>query len=244
MESYLYDDLYELEEQHWWHRAKRELVFRLLASYSFRKHIKILDVGCGTGKNVETFAAFGESWGLDMSPRAITYCKKRGLTRVRIGEAEKTGLPSGMFDAITLLDVLEHTDDKKTLREMRRIMAPGGVLIMTIPAYQWLWSQWDVVLHHKRRYERTGLTALLKKEGFKVRKVSYVYSFLVIPVFLIRMIKSRLLSGQYASDFRMSSPVVNYCMLRVSRAEAWIVDHFFVPFGTSLVCVAQKSTDR
>src|SRR3989344_6612866 len=118
MESYLYDDLYELEEHHWWHRAKRELILRLLPPYLPHKRIKILDVGCGTGKNVEVFAKLGESWGLDMSPRAIAYCKRRGLTRVRVGTAERTGLPGARFDVVTLLDVLEHTDDAKTLAEM------------------------------------------------------------------------------------------------------------------------------
>ena len=244
MESYLYDDLYELEEHHWWHRAKRELILRLLPPYLPHKRIKILDVGCGTGKNVETFARIGESWGLDMSPRAIAYCKKRGLTRVKRGTAEKTGLQGASFDVVTLLDVLEHTDDAKTFREMRRILRPNGLIVLTIPAYSWLWSRWDEVLHHKRRYDKAGLEELLDVEGFEVRKISYVYAFLLVPVFLIRIIKSWLMADSYGSDFRLSTPLVNRIMLRLSRIEAWAIERFFVPFGTSLVCIAQKTKRR
>jgi ubiquinone/menaquinone biosynthesis C-methylase UbiE len=240
MESYLYDDLYALEEQHWWHKAKRELILRLLPQYITRKRIKILDIGCGTGKNVETFSQFGESWGLDISTRAIAYGKKRGLQHLARGTAEKTGLRAQSFDVVTLLDVLEHTDDVKSLKEVHRILKPQGHIVITVPAYQWLFSRWDEVLHHKRRYNKSGLEQILHDTGYTVEKISYVYSFLIIPIIVVRTIKSLFFSRSYGSDFRLSSPYINSFMLAMCRIEAGIIQQGYVSFGTSLVCIARK----
>lgn len=240
MESYLYDDLYELEERHWWHRAKRELILRLLPQYISRKRIKFLDIGCGTGKNVETFAQLGESWGLDMSTQALSFAKKRGLKHLVKGTAEKTRLHSQSFDIVTLLDVLEHTDDVKSLKEVHRILKVHGLVVITVPAYQWLFSRWDEVLHHKRRYNKHGLEDVLRDTGYTVEKISYIYSFLIIPIVVVRAIKSIFFSRSYGSDFRLSSPVINHLMLAICRIEAGIIQQGYVPFGTSLVCIARK----
>src|SRR3989337_2222779 len=124
MKKYLYADLYELEEKHWWHIAKRETCLLLI--------------------------------------------KKCGV------------------DLVTLLDVLEHTDDVKTLKEAHRILNNRGLLLLTIPAYQWMWSNWDVVLNHRRRYTKRQIEELLKNHGFEVVKCTYLYSFLLLPVFIVR----------------------------------------------------------
>jgi len=240
MEPYLYDDLYALEETHWWHRNKRRLITSLLARFAPKKKIRIIDIGCGTGKNVETFARFGQSWGLDASKRAITFCRKRELTRIKQGTAENSGLPSGSFDVVTLLDVLEHTDDRKTIREMHRILAPCGLIVITVPAYRWMWSTWDVVLHHRRRYEKNDLERLMRESGFQIKKCSFVYSFLLLPVLIVRFVKTQVLRAPYGSDFRLSNPFLNWLMYGICGIESWCVVHGYVPFGTSIVCVGQK----
>jgi SAM-dependent methyltransferase len=241
MESYLYQDLYALEDTHWWHRNKRRLVIALFNHYRLNKKIRIIDVGCGTGKNVETFASLGESWGLDVSQRAIAYCRKRGLTRIKRGTAQKTELPSSFFDGITLLDVLEHTDDRKTMAEMQRILKPGGIIVITVPAYKWMWSRWDEVLHHKRRYEKADLENVLMNNGFRMLKLSFVYSFLLVPALIIRFIKSRFIGSSYGSDFQLSNSFLNEVLLAVCQMESRVIVSGSVPFGTSLVAVAQKT---
>src|SRR3989344_3636569 len=117
MEQFLYEDLYKQEDKHWWHLAKRAAVLDLVRKYLKRKNPKILDLGCGTGKNMEVLSQYGETYGVDMSQKAVEYCKKRGIKNVKLGSSYKTGFEKSYFDLITLLDVLEHTDDDKTLAE-------------------------------------------------------------------------------------------------------------------------------
>lgn len=239
MENYLYIDLAKLEDSHWWHIAKREVVGELMKRFFVLRtqNDKILDIGCGTGRNVKEFAKFGTMWGIDSSSEAIKFCKEKGLKNVRLGTSDKTGFDRETFDVVTLLDVLEHVEEDKTLREIKRILAKNGVLIITVPAFSWLWSQWDVVLHHKRRYTKQSLTSVLSRNGFKVRKISYMYSFLVLPALLVRFIKSLLFKKNYGSDFEISLPFINKLLLWLSRGERSM--NYPLPFGTSLICVAR-----
>ncbi len=242
MQSYLYDDLYELEDTHWWHRAKRRLVYALMRRYTTRTRTRprILDVGCGTGKNIEEWSHLGPTAGIDAELRALAYCKKRGILRVRLGRAEHTGLPASSVDVVTLLDVLEHTDDTMVLPEIARILSAEGIVILTVPAYPWLWSTWDVVLHHKRRYTKNGLCRLVSANGFRVLYASHVFSFLPLPALLIRLMKSRLPKEQYGSDFRLSLPFINRILYTFCILEQGVMKIVPLPVGTSIVCVAQK----
>lgn len=240
MQKYLYQDLYELEDKHFWHIAKRRAVSSFIEKYLPSKKAHILDVGCGTGKNMETFKKFGEVWGIDNSKKAIEFCKKRGLRNLKVGDATSTGFGVSSFDLITMLDVLEHTDDNKTLKEIYRILKPGGIVIITVPAYQWMWSQWDNVLHHKRRYTRGGLKKLLTNNRFKPLKISYMNSYLVAPVLLIRSIKKVVSKKNYGSDFQLSNNMINFLFGKVAAAEFLLLKNTSIPFGLSLICIAQK----
>ncbi len=253
MEQFLYEDLYKQEDKHWWHLAKRaavvELIERLLRRSAPRNdksrtgqdgRVKILDLGCGTGKNMEVLSQFGETFGVDMSPDALKFCKKRGIKNVKLGSSYKTGFEKSYFDLITLLDVLEHTDDNKTLAEISRILDKNGLLIINVPAFQWLWSKWDEVLHHKRRYSKKTLVTVLKKNGFKVVKISYLFSFLVLPTLVLRLIKSKLSKKEYSSDFNYSNSTLFLILSVISWIERRVMFNFPIPFGTSLICVARK----
>lgn len=242
MNKYLYPDLYELEDKHWWHIAKRKTSLALVGKYLHVKNPKILDIGCGTGKNVEEFSKLGQTYGLDNSPEAIKFCKqKRGLSNISLGEAEKTGFDDGKFDLVSMLDVLEHTDDVKTLKEARRIIKDKGVLLITVPAYQWMWSNWDVALHHKRRYTKMQIVKLLEKNGFAVIKVSYLYSFLLLPVFIVRKIKNVIGGKAYSSDFKIGLPFVDKILGFVSDLERLIALGIGIPFGLSIIVLARKN---
>lgn len=240
MEEYLYEDLYKQEETHWWHKSKRELCIEIIDRLIDKKKLQILDIGCGAGKNVEVFSKYGKTYGVDSSPEAIRFCKKRGLKSIHLASSEKTYFQNKSFDLVTLLDVLEHTDERKTLEEINRILKPNGYLLVTVPAFQWLWSNWDVVLHHKRRYTAQNLKKKLVQQGFRVKKLSYVYSFLLIPVILIRSIKTIILKKNYSSDFGITSPLLNLIFLKLSWLERKMIFLFSIPFGTSVVCLAQK----
>ena len=242
MKKYLYQDLYEQEEKHWWHIAKRKTCIGLLNKYVNVRHPSILDIGCGTGKNLEEFSKFGKAFGIDSSLNAIKYCKEeRGLQNVSLGNAETARVGNIQFDVVSMLDVLEHTDDIKTLKEARRILKRQGYLLITVPAFQWMWSNWDVVLHHKRRYTKIQIKKLLMEEGFEVIKCTYLYSFLLPPVFLIRKVKSFFSRSEYASDFKIGSSFVNKILGAMSDAERNLAFSVGVPFGLSLVVLARKT---
>lgn len=241
MEKYLYQDLYILEESHWWHISKRRVVQEIIRKYKNSKDLKILDIGCGTGKNMENMQKFGKVWGVDSSNAAIKFCKLRGLSNVKLGKAEKTNFKSNSFNVITMLDVLEHTDDNKTLKEMYRILKRRGLLIATVPAFSWLWSEWDVVLHHKRRYTKEDVVKVFKKNNFKIVQVNYLYSFLVIPSLVIRRLKHKLFSNQeYPSDFRLNNRLLNSFLKFLSLTEFQLNKIIPTLFGTSILIVASK----
>lgn len=239
MRKYLYQDLYELEEKHWWHLSKRQELIGLVKWLKL-KNTNILEIGCGTGKNLEVLSKFGETWGLDNSKEAIKFCKRRGLNNLVLGDAENIPFSKGKFNLIILLDVLEHTDDIKSIKEISRVLAPKGYLIITVPAFFWLWSQWDVVLEHKRRYKKHELISKLELRGFKIVKISYVCSFLVLPALVIRFIKSRIFKKEYPSDFKLGGSLSNWLFLQLCNIERITRSKIELPFGTSIICLAQK----
>lgn len=242
MDEYLYKDLYDLEETHWWHKAKRDLTVSLIKKFApVTKHLKIIDIGCGTGKNVEVFSRFGESWGIDTSPAAIAFCKKRGLSNIVLSEGEKTPFENNSFDVVTMLDVLEHADDQKVIAEIKRILKPGGIVIANVPAYQFMWSQWDTVLHHKRRYTTETLKKLLVSGGFQLELVSFSQSFLLFPVYIIRRLKEIWYKNKtYESDFRTSFPGMHTLLSKFALIERSSAVRGKIPFGLSVVAVAKK----
>lgn len=240
MKKYLYKDLYELEEKHWWHVSKRNLCKNLIKKYF--KGGKILDVGCGTGKNAQSFEEFGKVWGMDNSQEALRFCSKyRHLINIKKGDAESSGFKSSYFDLVSMLDVLEHTNDKKSLKEMHRILKENGLLLITVPAYKWMWSKWDDVLHHKRRYNKKNIYQTLGANGFQVLKFSYFNSFLLLPVFLIRKIKTLTNKQAYGSDFRIGSSLVNQMMLLFTKIEHLVIEYASIPFGLSIVVLCKKA---
>lgn len=241
MKKYLYEDLYQLEGKHWWHISKRRAVYKLIKKYNTKKNPKILDIGCGTGKNMEELQYLGETYGLDSSTEALTFCRRRGLKNLTLGTAEETHLKEKFFDIVTVLDVLEHTDDKKVLLEIKRILKKNGIVIMTVPAFPWLWSKWDEVLHHKKRYTINALKEILIVNNFKLIKATYLYSFLILPLLIIRKIKQNISKDFYESDFKLSNPLFNLLLSNLSRFEFLLTENFYIPFGTSILVVAKNN---
>ncbi len=240
MQKFLYSDLYNLEDKHWWHLAKRKLVRSMLTRTLSDNKNKILDIGCGTGKNLEMLAAFGQTWGIDASAEALRFCRRRRLPHVSVQSAIKTNFADQSFDLVTMLDVLEHIDERRALKEAYRILKPGGKILITVPSYSWLWSQWDVILKHKRRYTKSQLTAALMRQGFTVSRCAYFHSFLVLPTLIVRLVKSRLSRNHYSSDFGLSNGLVNTFFALLANIERPLILAGLVPFGLSLVCLANK----
>lgn len=233
--------MYEAEKKHWWHIAKRKLATTLLENYvNLGKAPKILDIGCGTGGITLAMEKFGTTWGIDNSPLAIKFCKKNGLKNIKLQSSSKTSFPKSKFDVVTVLDVLEHVDDQATMAEIYRVLKPGGVVIITVPAYQWMWSKRDEALQHKRRYNSQTLRKLLESHKFKVKKLSYLYSFLILPVLSWKIVKELTNKNHYEPDFKLKLPVFENIFSLLAQWERLVLPKMSLPAGLTVLAIGVR----
>jgi SAM-dependent methyltransferase len=191
MEQSAYAEMYELEDRHWWFRGRRALIWALLRRADVTVHPRLLDAGCGTGRNLVEFGPLGRASGVDPSPDAVSFCHQRGLDDVRVAGLEDLPFGDDEFDLLLACDVLEHIeDDTGAMRELRRVAAPGARLLITVPAYQWMWTEHDVQLHHVRRYTLAVLQERLRASGWTVTQATYFNSIL-LPVVAAARLTSR-----------------------------------------------------
>ena len=188
------EDLYPLvraaEERHWWFRGRRAVLRALLDRAGLTPPLRVLDAGCGTGRNLEDLRRLGEARGVDPSEDAVRFCRERGLDGVEQARVESLPFPEGSFDLILAADVLEHTDDDgAALRELHRVAAPGALLVATVPAYAWLWTASDEQLEHRRRYRRGELAARANAAGWEPRFATYFNSLLLPPIAVTRKLR-------------------------------------------------------
>lgn len=234
----LYTDMYWQEEYYWWHRAKRRLVKTLLPP---KDRLKILDIGCGTGKLVEELQAKGEVWGVDINETAISFCRQRGLSRVFVGKLPVLNITEH-FDVIICLDVLEHIKkDHLAIKNIQKLLKPGGKLILTVPAYQWLYSYWDKILHHYRRYSPQHLRNCFLGTDLYITKLSFFYSYLLPFVIPFRFIRQKKFTKKTpTSDFIKLPQWLNSLFFALAKVEHFFIQYVNIPFGISLLCIAEK----
>ena len=206
----------------------------------------ILDIGSGAGGTLRELETYGPAVGVDISPRAVDCCRRRGCRRlVRVGEGS---LPfaAASFDLLIALDVIEHIgDDRAALKDYRRLLRPGGRLLLTVPAYRWLWSWHDQVNHHRRRYTRRSLGKVLAEAGLVEERLTYYCFLLFLPVALVRVLEKTLarLIGYRREElaFRIPPLPVNRLLTRLFAAERhWLRRRGF-PFGSSLLALARRA---
>ena len=241
------EDLYHLyhqeEDKWWWAAGRRALVASLWRRYgSPGDRPRLLEVGCGTGGMLREMVSWAEVYGLDVSKEAVGYCRERGLTTVCRGSLNALPFADDSFDGVIGVDVLEHLDDdEEALREILRICRPGGRLVATVPAFQFLWSRRDIQLHHRRRYTRPQFTARVAGAGFQVLKATYVNLPLFLP--LLAMVKTgRLSKGDpnLKLDYALVPAKINSVLSWIFRMEALLLARTSLPLGTSIACVAVK----
>jgi SAM-dependent methyltransferase len=251
MERNEYITMHRLETTHWWFAGKRFLVTatldRCFAPSSIRH--AILDIGCGTGMMMQAMESHGRTYGLEVSPDAIRLSKQRGLHRIVRSNAG-TDLPfkNAAFDAVTCLDVLEHLDDDRNLiKEIFRVVKPGGYVIVTVPAFQIQWSRHDVAIHHKRRYTKQMMLDRTAGYPWRIRKASYFNMVLFLPILAIRKARG-LLSTEVQtprSDFALKLPgCLNDALSWLMITEIKCLRCMDFPFGVSFVLVLHKCDDH
>ena len=225
MDEAIYERLYEMEDAHWWFRGRRAVIWSLLRHATPRHPARVLDAGCGTGRNLKEFAGLGDLVGIEPSASAVEFCHERGLTNVRQAAIEQLPFADASFDLLFAFDVLEHLDDDVAgMRELRRAAAPGAQLVATVPAYRWLWSQHDDTHHHRRRYTRRRLVANASEAGWRPTFVTYFNSILLPPIAAVRAFRRGAESQNGATDYELTSGTVDRvlggCMQLEARAIA------------------------
>ena len=247
MELAEYERMYELESFYWWFVARRKILLDFVRYHSARRADppSILDVGCGTGLNHSVLSRFGNVFSIDISATALAFSRKRGITSLERCDAEATSFPDETFDLVTALDVLEHTeDDLSVLQEMWRIAKPNATVLITVPAYGFLWSEHDEALHHRRRYSSHELRNKITNTGFAVERCSYFITLLFFPILAFRIAQNLLKRSLKPQASHILLPKwANSFLIRLLDLERILLRYINLPFGVSLVCVARKPPD-
>ncbi len=220
--------------------GRRRVIDRLLNKYFSRKNLEILDWGCGPGGNFPMLEEFGNVIGVDASAESIRSCREKGFTNVVHVDTLDDFQTDRKFDLITNYDVLEHmSDDEKYLEDLKKYLVPSGFVMVTVPAYQFLWSELDDVLGHVRRYSRKELEEKFQKAGFKILKSSYFISFLALPIIVFRYLGK--LTGRTKTPkftyVEFPKPI-NWFFKKLVFLEGWFLQYFNLPFGTSIILLA------
>jgi SAM-dependent methyltransferase len=242
LEAWRYREQFEIEERHWWFRSRRAVVRSLLSRAGLPPEPRILDAGCGTGANLIEYARLGHATGVDAFPEAIALCRDRGLDNVLQAPVEELPFDAGSFDVLFATDVIEHLDDDVlALRELRRVAAPGARLVLTVPAYGWLWSDHDVSVHHRRRYTAELLRERVRSAGWTPTVETYFFTTALPAVALVRTLRRRRSDGDRRSDLSLPPAPVNRLLQLPTLAEAKAIERGArLPAGVSvgMVCVA------
>jgi SAM-dependent methyltransferase len=243
VEDHVYRQLYELEDGHWWFRGRRAVLWSLVRRAALPEAPRILDAGCGTGRNLAEFGRLGSAQGVDPSPQAIAFCRSRGLADVTEAGVEQLPFADASFDLILATDVLEHVPrDDLALAELRRVAAPGASLLVTVPAYQWLWSQHDDSHHHLRRYTAARLRARLLPAGWRPAVETYFNTALLPPIALVRAVARRRAPRNGRTDYQLTGGALNTLLALPMRGEAALIARGArLPAGVSIGMVCEAS---
>jgi SAM-dependent methyltransferase len=246
------------EDRHWWYRGRRRIVCEALAQLGVGADARVLDAGCGSGRLLDELRGYGHVSGLDLDADSVEIARSRGHEDVVQGAVEDLPWPDETFDLVISLDMVEHTaDDRVALRELRRVTKPGGRFLMTVPAYQALWSSHDVFNNHFRRYDRRMLRALAAETGWTIERTTYFNSLLLAPAAAVRLARrvrhrERIAApgeiangaghGAHASDVELTPGWLSPLLELPLKAEAaWLSDaRRSLPAGLSLLAVMRR----
>jgi len=242
MKEHTYPIMFRVEQSHWWYTGRRKILSEFVEEICRKvtdRRPKILDVGCGTGANLLMLSKYGEAEGVDISEDALSFCRERGLDKVRLAAGEELPYEDGTFDLVTALDVVEHMDDDLAgLREMRRVLRPGGRALLFVPTFMFLWGLQDDVSNHRRRYRLPELRRVLEQAGFEIERTTYANITFFLPILLVRKLM-RLTGVKTETENSINVTALNGVLGRVFGAESWLLKRMNLPFGVSGLCVAR-----
>ena len=244
MQQHTYAIMDEVEGSHWWFVGRRAILESFLKSISEKirnrqSAIRILDVGCGTGANLEMLSQFGTAEGVDVSDDALEFCRQKGLNAQK-GLAETLPFADETFDLTTALDVVEHLDDDIAgLREMYRVTKKGGYSLIFVPAFMWLWGVQDDISNHRIRYTKRQIVERLEKAGYAIERATYANWTFFAPILTGRTLM-KLAGIKPVSENNVNVSALNGVFGKLFGAERFWLKNFNFPFGVSIVIVSKK----
>jgi SAM-dependent methyltransferase len=243
MEQHTYGIMNNVEDSHWWFVGRRAILESFLESIKSQienQKSKILDVGCGTGANLEMLKQFGEAEGVDVSDDALEFCRLKGL-KVHKGLAESLPFADESFDLVTALDVVEHLDDDIAgLKEMNRVLKSDGKTLIFVPAFMWLWGVQDDISNHRIRYTREQIVERLNAAGFVIERATYANITFFLPILFGRFLM-KVTGIKPESENNVNISALNGIFGKIFSAEKYWLNKANFPFGVSIVIIAKKA---
>lgn len=244
METQEYTRMYELEDTYWWHRGLHKLTINFLKMYiPSTPNLQLLDIGCGTGgllKKLRNIWPLAQ--GIDISSDALRFCRNRHLLNLYRGSVTNLPFKSNTFQGLICLDVISHLtvkNDLKALKEFHRILKPGGILVLNLPAFSFLKGNHDLVVHTRERYTKTTIKTRLSKSNFHIFKLTYRNAILFTFILGKRLVESWSVSRS-KTDLKPMPNGINKILTSIMSFENTMLMHINFPFGTSTFCIAQK----
>lgn len=242
MDKSYYRIFFKVQQKHWWFVVKKKIILDTINRLvTLRPGSKILDIGCGAGLMLNALDKLGPTSGMDVSDDAISFSKE-----IFNGEVRKGTLPNEIpyddhyFTLITALDVIEHVDDDvAALQAIRSKTAADGYVIITVPAFMFLWSEHDVLNEHRRRYSLPELNAKLVRAGFAVEKISYFNTLLFPLIGLVRLF-NKSLGRKGGSDVDLPHPAINLVLKVIFNIELFLLRFIRLPVGVSVLAVVRN----
>lgn len=245
MEPVIYERIAEIEREHWWYEVRRVIIARLLEPLLPPSGLRrVLSVGCGTGAELTFLSRYGVVTGVDPSEAAIRFCRAQGLgAEVFQASVEKLPFADDTFDIAFALDVLEHVrDDRRALGELYRVLRPGRIAVIAVPAFPVLWSKADERAHHIRRYQKHELREKIERAGFAVLRLTYFNTLLFFPIAAAKLV-SRVREPNFllGAEVDLPPPWLNRLLGAVFAVESHLVPVLNLPFGISLLAIVRKT---
>lgn len=249
MDAKLYQAFNEVEEKHWWFAARRTYIQALLSRFMPNDgSLKLAEIGAGTGGNFKMLSHFGDIDAVEMDQKALMLATAKSAETGRVASLHRGWLPDdiplrGQYDCVLALDVVEHVkQDQAAVNTLLTLVKPSGYLLITVPAYQWLWSPHDEVNHHYRRYTAGQLKLLLEKPNVDIKKLGY-FNTLLFPVALVRRLFQRLAgdSKNPQADLELPGTLTNKMLNNIFTLESKWAGRLTMPFGLSVIAMVQKN---